>query len=274
MIRLFRQYISPRKTIFIIGEGVLIFIAISIGSYVLLGRDMGMFSMLGNIWHKVLLVAVTAQLSLYFNDLYESQMSGTNIDLASRLLQSIGVTSITLAIIYFFRPDMIIGRWIFFLSLIFLLFFLVSWRFLYSAVINRKLFTEKALIMGSDELATDILREIEARKDLSYNVSLIVTHNKNHVIKDELNGIPIHTGFETLCDLVEAENIKTVIVALDEKRGVFPHQELLKCKVRGTNIIDGESFYERITGKLLVEKINPSWLIFSDGFSSQKPPGL
>jgi sugar transferase (PEP-CTERM system associated) len=36
--------------------------------------------------------------------------------------------------------------------------------------------------------------------------------------------------------------------------------------VRGINIIDGESFYERITGKVLVEKINPSWLIFSDGF--------
>jgi len=40
----------------------------------------------------------------------------------------------------------------------------------------------------------------------------------------------------------------------------------LNCKVRGFSIIDGESFYERITGKLLVERINPSWLIFSDGF--------
>jgi len=55
-------------------------------------------------------------------------------------------------------------------------------------------------------------------------------------------------------------------VALDEKRGVMPYTELLNCKVRGISIIDGESFYERITGKLLVEKINPSWLIFSDGF--------
>jgi sugar transferase (PEP-CTERM system associated) len=55
-------------------------------------------------------------------------------------------------------------------------------------------------------------------------------------------------------------------VALDEKRGVFPFNELLACKMKGVNIIDGQSFYERITGKLLVEKMPPSWLIFSDGF--------
>jgi sugar transferase (PEP-CTERM system associated) len=47
---------------------------------------------------------------------------------------------------------------------------------------------------------------------------------------------------------------------------MLPTEELLKCKVNGVNIIDGEMFYERITGKLLVEKIHPSMLIFSDGF--------
>ena len=78
--------------------------------------------------------------------------------------------------------------------------------------------------------------------------------------------MPVNYGFDNICDLVETEEIRSVIVALDERRGVFPYKELLDCKVRGINIIDGESFYERITGKILVEKINPSWLIFSEGF--------
>ncbi|UCC41562.1 MAG: TIGR03013 family PEP-CTERM/XrtA system glycosyltransferase [Candidatus Aminicenantes bacterium] len=270
MIRLFRQYISPRKTVFIIGEGILIFLAVSLASFFILGRETGLVSMLRIIWPKVLLISLITQLSLYFNDLYQTKTSDSNIDLASRLIQSIGITSITLAIIYFLWPDMIIGRWIFFVSLIFLLLFLVSWRLLYSVVIKRKMFAEKAIILGSDELARNIVHEIEGRKDLSYDIASIVTQNNKQGIQEQFNGIPVHQGFDKLCDLVDAENAKSVIVALDEKRGIFPDEELLKCKVSGINVIDGESFYERITGKLLIEKIKPSWLIFSDGFVKSK----
>ena len=214
--------------------------------------------MLGIIWPKVLLIAIIAQLSLYFNDLYESKTSDSNIDLASRLIQSVGITSIILAIIYFLWPDMIIGTWIFFVSLIFLLLFLVSWRLLYSVVIKRKMFAEKAIILGSDELARNILHEIEGRKDLSYSIASVITQNNKQGIQQQFNPIPIHHGFYNLCDLVAAENAISVIVALDEKRGIFPDEELRKCKVSGINVIDGDSFYERITGKLLVKKINPS----------------
>jgi len=270
MIRLFRQYVSPRKIIFIIGEGILIFLAVTLASFFLLGRDIGIEGVLEMFWPKVLLVSIITQLSLYLNDLYEFKIMDSNIDLASRLIQSIGITSITLAIIYFLWPDVIIGRWIFFASLIVLLLFLVSWRLLYSLVIRRKLFAEKAIILGSGELARDMLHEIESRKDLSYDIVCAIANEKNQDMKDQFRDMSVHYGFDNICNLAEAENVKSVIVALDEKRGILPYEELLKCKVRGINIIDGESFYERITGKLLVEKINPSWLIFADGFVKSK----
>lgn len=266
MIRLFRQYISPRKMIFIVGEGILIFLAVIIASYVIFGRGVGFIDTIELIWPKVLLVSIITQLSLYFNDLYEFKTTDTGIDLASRLIQAIGITSIALAIIYFIWPGMVIGRWIFFASLVLLLLFLVSWRFLYSLVIRRKLFAEKAIIVGSGELAKDILDEIYSRKDLSYNIGVLITHEKDKDNKDAICEMPVHCGFENIRDLAEDEDVSSIIVALDEKRGFFPYKELLDCKIRGINIIDGESFYERITGKLLLEKINPSWLIFSDGF--------
>jgi sugar transferase (PEP-CTERM system associated) len=266
MIRLFRQYVSPRKIIFVTGEGILVFLAVTLASFFVLGEGNGIVSIIKMIWPKVLLFSIIAQLSLYFSDLYEFKTSDNAIDLASRLIQAIGITSIALAIIYFLWPEMIIGRWIFFVSLIFLLLFLVSWRLLYSLVIRKKVFAEKAIILGSDGLATDILHAIDDRKDLSYDISSVIAHDRSQDTKDRFKGISVHRGFDNICDLVEAENARYVIVALDEKRGILPYDELLECKVRGINIIDGESFYERITGKLLVEKINPSWLIFSDGF--------
>ena len=248
----------------------MIFLAVTLASFFLLGRDIGIEGVLEMFWPKVLLVSIITQLTLYLNDLYEFKIMDNNIDLASRLIQSIGITSITLAIIYFIWPDVIIGRWIFFASLIVLLLFLVSWRLLYSLVIRRKLFAEKAIILGSGELARDMLHEIESRKDLSYDIVCAIANEKNQDMKDQFRDISVHYGFDNICNLAEAENVKSVIVALDEKRGILPYEELLKCKVKGMDIIDGESFYERITGKLLVEKINPSWLIFADGFVKSK----
>ena len=256
MIRLFRQYISPRKTAFVIGEGILIFFAVVLASYLLLGRDVGMRNVVVMFWQNMLLISIVTQMSLYFNDLYKFEITENTIDVASRLIQSIGITSITLSIIYFLWPGMIIGRWIFFVNLIILLFLLVSWRLIYSIVIRRKLFAERAILVGVGELARNILYEISSRKDLSYDVTLVIAPEK----------APVIYGFDNICDLAEAHNASNLIVALDQKRGVFPYKQLLNCKTRGINVIDGESFYERIAGKLLVEKINPSWLIYSDGF--------
>ena len=266
MIKLFRQYVSSRKIVFVIGEGILIFLAVFLAAFYFLGGSISIEGLLEMIWPKVLVIVIVTQLSLYFSDLYEFKTTDSSIDLASRLIQSIGVTSIFLAAVYYLWPDMIIGRWIFFASLILLLFFLVSWRLLYSFGIRKKLFTEKAIVLVSGGLAQNILDEINSRKDLPYNIYSVIMYDRNQECNDKFGDMPVNYGFDNICDLVEAEEIRSVIVALDEKRGVFPHKELLDCKIRGVNIIDGESFYERITGKLLVEKINPSWLIFSDGF--------
>jgi sugar transferase (PEP-CTERM system associated) len=60
------------------------------------------------------------------------------------------------------------------------------------------------------------------------------------------------------------------VVSFREKRRILPTRELLRCRVDGMEIIEGNSFYEMLTGKLLVEFINPSWLIFSNGFQKSR----
>jgi sugar transferase (PEP-CTERM system associated) len=60
--------------------------------------------------------------------------------------------------------------------------------------------------------------------------------------------------------------INKVIVGFKERRSIFPTRELLKCRVEGIDVIDGNKFYENLTGKLTVESLNPSGLIFSGGF--------
>ncbi|MCF8063248.1 MAG: TIGR03013 family PEP-CTERM/XrtA system glycosyltransferase [Deltaproteobacteria bacterium] len=265
-MRILRQYVSNRELVFILGEGLLIFGAVFLASSFFGLPRMSLFERLLVIWPKALLVAFVAQFSLYFNDLYEIRVSESTLDLATHLIQAIGMTSVTLAVIYFVWPEAIIGRWVFFLSLVFLIGFLVSWRLLYNVAIRRRMFTSKTLIVGAGELAGDLLKAVNQRKDLSYDIRGILYHPGETPVIGEDQGIPIRLGFDGLCDLAEAEEASSIIVALDDKRGIMPYHELLSCKVRGLSVIDGESFYERITGKLLVEKINPGWLIFSEGF--------
>ncbi len=266
MIKLYNQYFSPRKIIFVTGEGVLIFLAVTLASYFLFGKDQGLHDMLVMIWPKVLLISFVTQISMYHNDLYEINTIDNSIDLSYRLIQSIGITSIVLAVLYFLLPDLIIARWVFFANLVFLFFFLVFWRLAYSFVLKKKMFSEKTILLGSGELAHNILDEIADKKDLGYNVTSMIALEEDNPPAIQNRRIKVYYGFDIICDLAENYGASNLIVAFDEKRGVFPYDELLACKVRGINILDGESFYERITGKLLVEKINPSWLIFSDGF--------
>jgi sugar transferase (PEP-CTERM system associated) len=69
-----------------------------------------------------------------------------------------------------------------------------------------------------------------------------------------------------LCSAVKRVGAQKIVVSLSERRGVFPLQEVLSCKLRGIEVVDAPSFYEQITGKLLLENITPSWFIFSHGF--------
>jgi len=86
---------------------------------------------------------------------------------------------------------------------------------------------------------------------------------------DRLNATKItisRSGYDGLCEIAKDLNIDKIVVALKEKRGVFPVKELLNCRVAGIDVLEGNSFYEMLTGKLIVEQINPGWLIFSKGF--------
>jgi sugar transferase (PEP-CTERM system associated) len=78
--------------------------------------------------------------------------------------------------------------------------------------------------------------------------------------------IPVFAGLAELAHDQHLSRIERIVVALDDRRGAMPITELLNHKLKGTIIEDGISFYEAITGKILVEKVNPAWLIFSEGF--------
>ena len=271
MLRIFKQYYPIRNIFFIIGEGLVIYTSVIMASFILLRGEPFSFEIW--LYLKILLVTLICQMCLYYNDLYDLKVTDSFLELGIRLLQALGVSAIFLAGIYVIFPEAIIGHGIFVLSIGLVLIFIVSWRVCYKLILSHGIFDQKIILLGSGELAKNIITEIRQRKDSGYTVSLTVqegSEDNNFADTGNLKETVYKKDYEGLCDTAQELNIKKIIVALTEKRGALPTKELVKCRVNGIEITEGTSFYEMLTGKLIVKQINPSWLIFSEGFHKSR----
>ena len=265
MLRLFKQYYPIRNAIFVVSEGGLIFFSVWVAVW-LQGASHNI-ELQGWAPFKIILITIVCLLCLYYNDLYDINITDSLSELGIRLLQSLGAAAIILAVLYFIFPGLIIGERIFLISTAIIIVLIVSWRFFYTQILNRGLFDQRIILLGFSDLAHDIEKEISSRKDSGYRIEAIYTGRK---ISEDIKKAKIqyieHETYDSLCELAKERGINKIVVTLKERRNSLPVKELLNCRVDGIEIIEGNSFYEMLTGKLIVEQINPSWLIFSDGF--------
>ena len=271
MLRIFKQYYPIRNIFFFIGEGLVIFASVIFASWILLNTES--FASDRWLYFKILLITFICQTCLYYNDLYDFKITDSLLELGIRLLQALGAAAIFLAAIYLIFPGAIIGQGIFALGIGFVILLIVSWRFVYKLVLKHGLFDQRIILLGSSDLAQNIINEIDQRKDSGYTVSVNVQEcSENNDCPDKTNAASTtyKPNYEGLCDMAEELNVSKIVVALTERRGAFPTKELVKCRVNGIEIIEGASFYEMLTGKFIVEQLNPAWLIFSEGFYKSK----
>jgi sugar transferase (PEP-CTERM system associated) len=269
ILRIFDQYIPVRKIAFFFLESLFIGGMVILAAYIrFLGYPAGFYHYEYLIL-KALLIVACVQLSLYYFDLYDLKAFRSNIELGIRLLQSLGVSSILLAFLYYLFPFLIIGRGIFFISLGFMGVVIVSWRIIYNHILKTRQLDQRIMIIGSGPLAKNIAKEIVERVDTGFKVIGFIADNPETVGEKLVNPSVIGDQSQIL-DIATKERVDRIIVAIEERRGKFPDAELLECKMRGIAIEEGIEFYEHLTGRLQVESLRPSFLIFSGGFKKSK----
>lgn len=265
MLRIFKQYYPIRNALFVMGEGLVIFLSVILASRLILGKEDSFFQY--TVLLKALLVTAVCQSCLFYNDLYDLKITDTLAELGIRLLQALGAAAILLALIYFAFPVCIISNGIFIVSIVLVIIMIVSWRIGYTKVLNLGMFNQKILVLGSSAVATEVCSQIVNKRDCGYEIAHVISKNpwNDENLKKNLSIIQ-QESYENICDISDQASVKKIIVALKEKRGALPVKELLRCRVKGIEVLEGNSFYEMLTGKLIVESINPGWLIFSQGF--------
>jgi sugar transferase (PEP-CTERM system associated) len=130
------------------------------------------------------------------------------------------------------------------------------------------MFTKPVLLIGTGNIAQAITMEIMSRMDSGYNISAFVgKRSPNFSYPENAN---YSEDYLKISEIMHNNKIEKIIVALDDRRGKTPINELLNCKLAGVKITTGIEFYEELTGKVLVNNVNPDWLIYSDGFQKDK----
>ena len=270
MLRLFRQYYPIRNIFFVIGEGVFIYGSVLTGAFIIIGPS----ALHQEPWFyaKLFMITAVCQTCLYYNELYDLNVTDSVKELSTRLLQSFGFAGILLGFIYLAFPETIIGSVIFMIGVGIVIVLIACWRFLYSLALGWGLLDQPIILLGSGGLTQKIRAEIRARKDCGYSIAMELPESVEAANADCPAEVRLicKNKFEGLCELGRSLDVKKIVVSFYEKRCALPTQELLRCRMEGIDVMEGNSFFEMLTGKLLVESINPSWLIFSKGFQKSR----
>jgi len=258
-MRLFNRYVSARSLTVFAGEVCLIF-----GSVALAAFFQNTPNLAANIW-KIALVTLICQLCLYYNDFYDLTVVHSNRELIVRLLQAAGTASIVLAALYFVMPSVMIGNGIFVSALFVFLVAILGWRLAFNHLTGSLSLEERLLFVGTGEGARKVARQILNQHDFAYRIVGFIDDDASRIGERILNPAIVGTPAD-IDRLIAQHHVDRIVVGLSDRRGKLPVEELLRAKLAGVRVEDATTTYERVTGKILIDDLRPSWLIFSDGF--------
>jgi sugar transferase (PEP-CTERM system associated) len=255
---------NARMLLLLLAEAMLLFGGLIVAVYVRLGAvDAEETLLQRNGFYKAALATVFCLASFYLFDLYDFVVMHDRRELVLRLMQALGLAWVALALMFYAVPQVMIGRGVSFISLPLALLLMVGWRLAIHWVLGHPDLGERILIVGSGPFAIEIARETLGRPDAGFRVVGFVDSDPALVGQSLINPKVIGLTSE-LRSIVKKENIDRIVVAIGDRRGQFPTQELLRLSLSGdVSIEESASFYERLTGRVLLDMIRPSWLIFS-----------
>jgi sugar transferase (PEP-CTERM system associated) len=260
-----RRRVSTR--LFLVAfETILIVLAVAGAAYLRLGRGAWDIVTKDNGTFKALLLAAVTQTCLYFADLYDLKRVSERRELFIRILQALGAASFVLAALYFWFPATIIGRGMFVIAAFLIICLVGGWRLAFGWF-GERVAREQLLIVGTNAGALALSRELfERRQELRVNIVGFIDPDPAKVGQPLLNPGVIGT-VEDIPSIVRARGVDRVVVSLTDARGRLPMDKLLEMKLdRGVAFDHLASVYETYTGKIAIENLRPSWLIFSEGF--------
>ena len=264
MIRLFRHYVSQAFLTLLVAEMLHLFWSIYFGRSLrmVLGYQSAMPQFSEVVPGALAFVAVMLAIMTAMG-LYERNFWGGRGDMLLRITVSFLVGLFVMTLVYYLIPDLSLGRGEFTLAFSIAFIGVLTLRLVFFEVSDREVLKRRVLVLGVGKNASRI-EELQHEGNASF---LVVGYLQLH--EDEKRQVTAECLFHVtshLVDLADRLQVDEIVVAPDDRRKGFPAEQILECKIRGFKISGFLHFYERETGKIQLDALRPSNLIFASGF--------
>jgi len=223
------------------------------------------------LWPRAVLTAAVLLTCMAATGLYSTRLRVTYFGVLVRIAASLCAAVILLALflivvprLFYVVPRLDLGDPLM-LMITALLAFVASAliRLAFSSFVGEEIFKRRVLVYGCGRQASSIT-QLRRRSDQRGFLILgyLVPPGARVFVPPER----VLNANGTLLEIARRHAVDEIVVAMDDRRRSFPVQELLECRLSGIDVIDLVSFLERETGRVRLDVLNPSWMIFSDGF--------
>ncbi|WP_421991190.1 TIGR03013 family XrtA/PEP-CTERM system glycosyltransferase [Qipengyuania sp.] len=264
MIRLFKHYISHNVVLLSLIDLALLALAgeaawrlrvaqigVSVGDFSDRALEIGGFA--GVIWLAMIAVGT------YGPEALRSTRFAT-----ARLLVAVSLGVLAISLMNFMFPGSALWRSVLLYAMGISIVVLIANRILSGRLLGIEAFRRTVIVLGAGERAERLLK-LSHREESGFTVAAFIA------MGDSPPTLHAAVPRETISDLgrfVERVGATEVVLALQERRNSLPLKDLLRVKTKGVQVSDFSSFLEREMGRVDLDTLNPSWLIFSDGFSA------
>ncbi|KEY98547.1 sugar transferase [Sphingomonas sp. BHC-A] len=264
MIRLFKHYV-PYAVLLLGMLDFMLLLAAAEGGWLLRARQIGMeVDHIATRIAPLLSFGIAIQTAMIAVGVYGPESLQSIRHALARLLVAISLGVLFLSVMHFLLPDITLWRSNSLYAMGLAIALLLAIRLLLGSMLGGEAFKRRLVVLGAGNRA-DRIREIEQRKGSGFLVvGYIAMNDGAQVIPEAINRNAIYN----LADFVVRLAASEVVLALEERRNALPLGDLLRIKTTGVHVNEISTFLERETGRVDLDSVNPSWLIFSDGFSA------
>lgn len=264
MFRLFKHYI-PHAVLALALFDVLVLMLAAELAWLIRAAQIGMdVDPLATRWLPMVTFAGVVQLGMIAVGAYSPEALQSRHYALLRLLAAVSLAVILLATLYFIFPGIALWRSNLVYAMPLAILLPMIGRLFAAGFIGGEAFQRRILVMGSGSRAQRIY-ELSQRSGAGFTCVGFITMTENAPV---VAGAIHRNSIESLADHVLALNASEVVLAIEERRKALPLDDLLRVKTTGVHVNEISSFVERETGRVDLATVNPSWFIFSDGFTA------
>jgi sugar transferase (PEP-CTERM system associated) len=263
-VRLLGQYLQISTVVLVVLEAVLFFFALIVAA--LLRFDLNTAAVrhsVGVLWPRGLLFSLTVVSSVLAFGLYSARQRARSVGILVRATAAVAAGTAVTAVCFYLFPDLEIGRGVLGIAALLAVAAAATSRLGFRYLVGETPFKRRVLVFGAGKAAAAVAK-LRRRSDQRgfIPVGFVPTDGEDVAVPVER----LRDSTRGLFNLCAEYSIDEVVVAMDDRRREFPLRDLLECRLAGIDVTELLTFLERETGRVRIDVLNPSWMIFGEGF--------